>query len=191
MMTLMKAENNKVVLRIEQDMDAESPREWDNLGTMICNHRRYDLGDESFRADDYNGWDDLISSIEREKGSLVYLPLYLYDHSGITMNTTGFHCPWDSGQVGWIYVTKEQVRKEWGVKRVSKQLKEHVIRVLKAEVETYDQYISGEVYGFVLEEKETNDVIDSCWGFYGSNPKENGMLEHIPKEHETLVEELT
>lgn len=32
----------------------------------------------------------------------LMLPLYLYDHSGITMNTTGFSCPWDSGQVGWI-----------------------------------------------------------------------------------------
>ena len=30
----------------------------------------------------------------------LMLPLYLYDHSGITMNTTGFSCPWDSGQVG-------------------------------------------------------------------------------------------
>ncbi len=49
----------------------------------------------------------------------VILPLDLYDHSGITMNTTGFHCPWDSGQVGYIYVMPEDIRKEFSAARVS------------------------------------------------------------------------
>ena len=44
----------------------------------------------------------------------LMLPLYLYDHSGITMNTTGFSCPWDSGQVGWIYASKEDALREFG-----------------------------------------------------------------------------
>ena len=43
----------------------------------------------------------------------LMLPLYLYDHSGITMNTTGFSCPWDSGQVGWIYAFKEDAPGVW------------------------------------------------------------------------------
>jgi hypothetical protein len=29
---------------------------------------------------------------------------------------------WDWGQVGWIYVTKADVLKEWGKKRMSKKL---------------------------------------------------------------------
>ena len=39
---------------------------------------------------------ELIGELE----NVVILPLYLHDHSGLTMNTSGFHCPWDSGQVG-------------------------------------------------------------------------------------------
>ena len=35
-----------LVLSIIQDVDAEDPRNWDNLGTMICFHRRYSLGDK-------------------------------------------------------------------------------------------------------------------------------------------------
>lgn len=31
--------------QIYQDPDAESPREWCNLGTLICWHRRYRLDD--------------------------------------------------------------------------------------------------------------------------------------------------
>jgi hypothetical protein len=30
------------------------------------------------------------------------------------MNTTGFSCPWDSGQIGWIYASLEDVKKEFG-----------------------------------------------------------------------------
>lgn len=74
------------------------------------------------------------------KENLVILPLYLYDHSGITMNTTGFSCRWDSGQVGVIYCTREQADKlgaPWD--KVEEQL--------KVEVEVYDQYITGDVYG--------------------------------------------
>ena len=41
---------------------------------------------------------ELFSLVEQMDG-MVILPLYLYDHSGITMNTCGFSCPWDSGQV--------------------------------------------------------------------------------------------
>ena len=51
------------------------------------------------------------------------------------MNTTGFSCPWDSGQVGWIYATKQKFRDETGYteeelfssdKHRVPKLKEHV-----------------------------------------------------------------
>jgi hypothetical protein len=32
-------------IRVIVDRDAESPREYDNVGTMACWHRRYKLGD--------------------------------------------------------------------------------------------------------------------------------------------------
>ena len=66
--------------------------------------------------------DDCLSALEHKEllqlleqsGKFVILPLYLYDHSGITMNTTGFSCPWDSGQVGWIYADADCIKKEYG-----------------------------------------------------------------------------
>lgn len=39
-------------------------------------------------------------------------------------------------------------------------------KYLKSEVETYDQYLTGDVYGYVIEDKE-GEELDSCWGFYG------------------------
>ena len=44
----------------------------------------------------------------------VILPLYLFDHSGISISTGSFHDPWDSGQVGFIYASKEKAKEGWG-----------------------------------------------------------------------------
>lgn len=104
----------------------------------------------------------------------IMLPLYLYDHSGITMSTGPFSCRWDSGQVGWIYVTKEQVRKEYGWKNLSKKRIETIEGYLKGEIEEYDRFLTGQVYGYDVTElgeckhcgTAIEEDIDSCGGFY-------------------------
>lgn len=184
------------VLKIFIDESPENPRTWDNLGTMVCFHRRYDLGDKhNYSSSDYDSWDEMESAIIKQEDVAVILPLYLYDHSGITMNTTGFSCGWDSGQVGFIFVSRETLRNEYGVKRISNKIIEKATKLLLGEVETYDQYICGDVYGFKVFKVETCDKgceheeeIDSCWGFYGDNFIENGLIEHVDKEFAELLE---
>jgi hypothetical protein len=185
------------VLKIFIDESAENPRTlWDNLGTMVCFHRRYDLGDKhNYSSSDYDSWDEMESAIIKQEDVAVILPLYLYDHSGITMNTTGFSCGWDSGQVGFIFVSRETLRNEYGVKRISNKIIEKATKLLLGEVETYDQYICGDVYGFKVFKVETCDngceheeEIDSCWGFFGDNFIENGLIEHVDKEFAELLE---
>ena len=164
----------EATLRIQQDMDCQSPREGiDNLGTMYSAHRRYNLGDEQFR-----NAEDLKEAMS-ELDLCVCLPLYLYDHSGITINTTGFSCTFDSGQIGYIFVTKEKVREEFSVKRISKKLKEKITEYLINEVKIYDQYLTGEMYGYVVIDNKTGEELDSCWGFYGDDYKTNGILDSI------------
>jgi hypothetical protein len=179
-------------IRVMADDNPESPREWDNLGTMVCWHGRYNLGDVD-GAKEYNDPidffyelsgleiepDDGLGNFTDDQKERIYdeayrkniiLPLYLYDHSGITMNTTGFSCGWDSGQVGYIYVSLEKVREEYSCKRVSKKMRERIEKYLTGEVETYDMFLRGDVYGFsvVREDEDGEEVdIDSCWGFYG------------------------
>jgi hypothetical protein len=133
--------------------------------------------------------EDLTELIERP--DVISRPLYLYDHSGITMQTRPFSCPWDSGQVGYIWVTKEEVRKEYSVKRISPKLLDRVISYLVAEVEVYDQHLRGEVYGFVIEDEE-GEHIDSCWGYYGDPekyivPEAKGIVDHITQEQVGLI----
>lgn len=181
-------------INIHYDDCGESPREWDNLGKMVCWHRRYNLGDEQPNENNEDYWRSIAyDHVPFETDDLdmdtvwkiidkhyIVLPLYLYDHSGITMNTSGFSCPWDSGQVGWIYVSKKAVREEWGWKRIGKRRWNKIARLLEGEVETYDQYLTGQVYFYTIEAKDTNKSIscdDSCGGFYGYDHKTSGLLD--------------
>jgi len=160
-------------INIVNDLHAGSPRGWDNLGTMICFHKRYSLGDDNhdYNYEDYSSWDELKRAILKKEDIAVILPIYMYDHSGITIATTPFACRWDSGQIGFIFVSKEKVREEYGVKRITKQILKRVSDYLISEVATYDEYIQGDVYGFVIDEDG-----DSCYGFYGYDHETSGLL---------------
>jgi len=161
--------NGNKRLEIYFDNDPQSPREWDNLGTMYCFHRRYNFGDT------HDLTLDEAKKIEDSK-DYISLPIYIYDHSVQTIKTTPFSCPWDSGKLGFIAVSKEKVRKQYGWKVITKKRKEQIKQYLLGEVETYDTYIRGDVYGFTLFE---NDVeTDSCWGFFGSDHKASGLFDN-------------
>jgi hypothetical protein len=155
--------------------EVDSPRDWDNLGLMVCWHRRYNLGDEQPRLDpaDWAAW------LKKEHPNAIILPLYLYDHSGITISTTPFSCSWDSGQVGYIYTTIERARDiSHGWKRLTAKRREAVKDMLRAEVKTYDQYIRGEVYRFTIEDEDGN-YIYSGGGYYGRDDCEKEAREFI------------
>lgn len=121
-----------------------NPRECnDNLGTMLCFHRRYNLGDKNpYNSNHYNGWNDFAESLRSVHDIALMLPIYMYDHSGVSVSHTPFSCQWDSGQVGWIFVNKDQVRREYGVKRISPKVMDIVKSVLIAEIEEYNEYLN-------------------------------------------------
>ena len=142
---------NKLTLKIIPDDDPINPRtEYDNLGHMVCSHRRYILGDATpnIDFDKFNSWDHVEKYLQHIYEAAVILPLYLYDHSGLTMATTPFSCRWDSGQVGFIYVTRQEVLDEapGNPKRLTKRAREWATKLLEGEVETYDQYQTGNVF---------------------------------------------
>jgi hypothetical protein len=145
---------------IYPDDCAESPRSWDNICEFHCSHRRYSLGDKGFNYS--NGQDCITATREAEKQGDIVMPLYLYDHSGITISLSPFSCPWDSGQVGFVIVRKEKMLKEFSAKRFTKFLKNKALKIAQGEVDTYDQYLRGEIYGYKID-----DDGDSCWGYYG------------------------
>ena len=119
----------------------------------------------------------------------IVLPLYLLDHSGLAMQTTSFHDPWDSGQVGWIYVSKEDALKEFGGEKMTGAFKEKAEDLMRSEVAAYDCYLRGECYGFELY--KNGELTDSCWGFMGDLADVcKDMADYLPDECRGMVEHL-
>jgi len=93
--------------------------------------------------------------------------------------------------VGWIYATRDRLRKEFGVRRLTHSFINRAKEILRSEVEIYDMYLTGEVYGFTIYKIASGhiDIIDSCGGFYSDDPRENGMLDYVPAELRTHLAE--
>ncbi len=178
--------HHTIKLYIDDDPH-DTPRDWSTFGTMTCFHSRYILGDKHDMS-----VEDLQELVARP--DVIALPLYLYDHSGISMSTNRsypFNCPWDSGQVGFIWITKEKIRREYKVKRISEKTLNKALDVLQGEVDVYDQYLRGAIYGYVIED-EQGEHIDSCWGFYGDPyefvlPEAKCVVDHRTREQEGLI----
>jgi len=167
---------NGYTLTIEQDQDiTDSPRDWDNLGKMVCFHRRYNLGDKhDFKTPE--DAKDFLRGGELGSEVAVSLPLFLLDHSGLSMSTGDFGDPWDSGQVGFIYATWDDVKKEYG--DTSPESLQRAKEVLQGEVETYDQYLRGDVYYYKIED-EDGEIVESCGGYYGEEYAKNDGIRSL------------
>lgn len=181
---IKRIETGDKELVIKHDPHAESPRLFDgNVGTMAAFHGRYDLGDEvSFNTDQFGGWSEMKDFIEDHNDVVAILPLFLLDHGRQHLSTTPFRNKWDSGLVGYIYATEEDVERLGLKDRENEEIEE----MLQDEVETYAQYLKGEVYGYILYEKEEcgmghthKNEIDSCWGFYTAELEDSTMMDHI------------
>ena len=178
--------DNKV-LKIFYDEDSESPREWDNLSKFVLNHRRYNFPNElDINFDAFSNWEEISEYLKNELKALIIKPISMYDHSGISLYYDCVKSGWDSGQLGLICVTEEDILKEYG--EVTEETLKKAEEVLKGEFENFKNYIENNVYRFELYEvvnvkirKDYSDGtfkefeeeelkgLDSCCGYYGDD----------------------
>jgi len=120
------------------------------------------------------------------------LEVNLYDHSILRMSTSSFigraqHAEWDSGQVGWIYASHEDVKNEYG--SITPEALEKTENLLRVEVETYNCYLSNQCYGFRLYKDGAEE--DSCWGFLGCiDDVKQDIAVHLPEECRSMVDDM-
>jgi hypothetical protein len=209
------ATGNGHTIEVYTDDDPTNPcTDWDMLGTISCQHDRYNLGHNQdsiasvladyladspatndtpairtiassmikrWGRDDYYEYraspldyvaDNIDNMNATEQAELaaylesvghIFLPLSLYDHSGLTIWVGSPSCPWDSGYVGIVHASASKVKAEFNGDR------DKAIACMKSEVETYDQYLRGDVYGFTITDTENDIEVESCWGVYGLN----------------------
>ena len=160
-------------IKVYYDEYAESPRTWDNLSMIYSNSRRYnpdnlDIDDlmSEIGISEFPGFDALLNRMEHD---YIAYRVCIVDHShvALSLNTpvSNPYMGFDSGTFGIIAVSKETVRREYGVKRITKNIREKVEAVFENELDDLQKYINGEVYGYMID----NGNGDSCWGYYSTD----------------------
>lgn len=188
-MNIHSEEYKGYTINIEQDYDSGfNPRyDHDNLTVMACFHKRYELGDKDhgIRSDDYRSWDEMEKAIVKVFNPVIILPMFMFDHSGLTVNTTGFACPWDSGQIGFVFVPKAKAYETYMTKRITPKIKETIKQITKGEVEDYDHYLRGNIFAFDIEDAN-GEHVESCCGYIGDY--EDACLPDAKEMIDSLIE---
>ncbi len=136
-----------------------------------------------------HNWDTPAEFAQDMQDTAIYFPIYAYVHSGIVLSTSPFSDPWDSSHIGYAYITREKITEIWDWEKITRQRREKLLEDLKQSLNVLNAWLNGECFGFILEKKtrcNLNEIhyeeVDSCWGFYGDDPRENGMTCYWPDE---------
>ena len=190
-------ETEKLFVQVDNDDWAESPREWDNLWTILTWTSRYQSIDDNPYADldtflaDYltekqienlyksKSTKEFFKNIEKRFYELGYLikPISKYEHGQVVFSV-GVSQGWDSGVVGLAMVNINDVKKEYGASVLSKGLKEKIYGILDGELDTYNLWANGEVYTVSLMDFD-GDYVDSLCGMIGYEDEEEMIQEYI------------
>jgi len=149
--------NHKI--EIFHDVCGTSPRENDNMCIFHIAHRNYAFGERQWM----NRQEVDDAQREAEAKGDICVPLYMYDHSGITISLSPFQCPFDSGQVGFVQVKKDEIISNFGKKNWTKKLRVKALEVAEMEVKELDSFLTGEVYGYKIDTDTEQE--ESCWGY--------------------------
>lgn len=155
-------------IKIRQDESCESPDDWGNTDMfLVYDHRQFYVKRDNFNPSDIIDWLDIKRKLDcpvsgdEEQGELedelkgyfdysdyyIY-PVYAYIHSGVSLSlgrsSYPFTCPWDTSMSGFLLVKKEEVAS-------------FEVAEINAEslIETWNDYLSGDVWGFIVEEPTT------------------------------------
>ena len=103
-------------VEIHPDHDAENPRTWCS-STLYTTHRRYDFGGESLSCDAASieeAFAEHLADRGLTERDVIWLPVYGFEHSGLALGCTPFRDRWDSGQLGYIYMSRADTSREYG-----------------------------------------------------------------------------
>ena len=176
----------QLIVTIDEDEWFESPREWDNLGTLYTWDEVYYSPDRHNYSDvleflgeilgetlvekihnqytDTNSFMDDISKRMDKLGYILY-PVSKYDHS-IVQYFLGVSSGWDTGTIGVIFAEKKKVCNWFNVKKVTQKVRENVIQNFESELELYTDYANGYGIYCVEIEKFSGEQVEICGGYY-------------------------
>jgi len=161
------------ILDIGHDHDAECPMDWDGSWKLVSfrdrsihhanpdNYVKLHVGNTIIPA-------TLGLRNKARVGFCFLLDYFEHGSARYDIHGHGPQCRWDTSNYAGMLIW-EHPPKDMGSKTFEERQKD-----AKAFLETYNQWMNGEVYGFNLD-KVDGTFVDGCWGFFDAP----GMSEHI------------
>lgn len=147
----------------------ENPLFWDNgfnffnTSNLITGFKiiKNNKGKEFYQSDF-----ESIAEIEAflEKEDFITFKIYATSHGEVKLNPS-YLCGFDSGVLGFFYISKEELRKNLNKARLSKDDIAKQIDLMKAFCDTLENYLNGEVYDLSID--------NELYTIYGLNEIDN------------------
>lgn len=194
-------------IEVVQDQDAQSPKDWGSDDCfLIYDHRDFTVEVKGF--DPAEIFDFLTESkgkrslfpvltyakrpigldadakIESKHDYYHVFPVYAYIHSGVSLslgrNRYPFNDRWDTSFKGFALVKR---MKKWSWTEAKAR------KIAESIVKEWNDYLSGNVYGYIVK-SDSDDHIDSCWGYYGDYKSKNtsSLLEGAENSIDCLIQ---
>lgn len=160
---IKKTEGGFEARYLTPDDDIQSPDSWADDGLFLVHyHRDFDV-----RRDVVVTQDQLVGLLKAEADSLPGYWIFwtkAYIHSGVhlALSSGGFDCDpggWDTSHCGAVLASKKEFRKRATAEKAALSL-----------IEAWNQYLSGDVYGLVIEQFDKDRCLvhtSATWGYYG------------------------
>ena len=199
--TLETINHKGLTIKIFQDISHQnSPDDWEDSNLFLVHyHRDFEITrDEIITKDEVGAI--LTGDYERFDNGSGYFKnnckviekkyhtfgVDAYIHSGVSLSLTGGfggrlsqgHERFDVSSVGLILVSKKETKNKKKARELAKGL-----------IESWNDNLSGNIYGYVIENKTGNNL-GSCWGFYGDYNK-SGIIEEAKAETEGIIKQKT
>lgn len=158
-----------------------SPIEEEGLINIYHWHSKYNLGEQIYQMsledfkNEYEDADDPFA---------IICPLHMMDHSGVSLSIGEFGCRWDSGQVGYVTITKSALKDACLENTKELKLKEFI----SDRIDTFQKYLNGSVYGFTIE--KNGEFFDDCSGYFDIKFCKEEALSRLADEFHNALKKI-
>jgi len=172
-----------MTINVYPDFDVTSPEEWGNEDVCFWNreisvdnkHINKNVFGAYIKHEDFDEYKDEAKEVAK-KFWIFGVDAYIHSGISLSLHGTGYRCKWDtSDYVGCVIVAKKEAR-----------LQEKAEKIARGIIETWNDYVQGNVYGYSCIDPVTGESFGGCWGFYG-DIKESGLIAQAKDDIDDYV----
>lgn len=184
------SDKNGNTLEIVYEDNPTNYLEQDTFVKLFCWHKRYDLGhNHDYKYKHIQNLQKLKWFLIKNENALIIRKVFMYDHGGVSLSLSPFNSLFDSGFIGFIFATEEDIKDWYKVSKITPTVESDVSNFFKSFLKEYTLYLNGQVYGYIVTDKN-DEHLDSCFGFYGLDFENNGIKSYLSDDLHPLLDKL-